>query len=113
MFFNEDDKKKAAEKAVEAKAFEMMMDYLAERLLESESVPEKDKLGVKIVIEARAIEDALQNLVVEKYAAPESEASAEVRREVLEYLGLVRTGLIQFSESTPIEKGEVNNESDC
>lgn len=105
MFFNEEQmKKKAEEASMRAKVEGEFMDFIARMLLESDSIPERDKLSIRVVRMAKEVEDAIHDHIVMKYAKPGSEADEETLKQVFEYLALVKTGIMQFTESTPIKR---------
>ena len=91
---------------MKAEAEREFMDFIAQMMLESDSVPERDKLAIRVVRMAREVGDAMHDHIVLKYAKPGAEADEETLKQVLEYLALVKTGIMQFTESTPIKREE-------
>jgi RNA 3'-terminal phosphate cyclase len=81
------------------------MDFIAQMMLESDSVPERDKLAIRAVHMAQEVGNAIHD-IVEKYVKPGAEADEETLKQVVEYLALVKTGIMQFTESTPIKREE-------
>ena len=106
MFFNEEQMKKKEKEAMKAEAESEFMDFIAQMMLESDAIPERDKLSIRVVQTAKEVGNVIHDHIVMKYAKPGSEADEETLKQVAEYLALVKTGLMQFSESTPVKREE-------
>lgn len=106
MFFNEKQMKEKEKKAMKAEAEREFMNFISQMILESDSVPERDKLAIRVIRTAQDVGDAIHDHIVIKYAKPGEEADEETLRQAVEYLALVKTGIMQFSESTPVKKEE-------
>jgi hypothetical protein len=105
MFFNEEQKMKENAKS---EAMDEVINLIAQGLLESKSVPENDKMSIRVILAAQSTCKTIHNIIVEKYAKPGNEANTETLKEVAEYLALVEKGIVQFVESTPFVSKEVN-----
>ena len=108
MFFTEDQMKKKEKEAMKAEAESEFMNFIAKMMLESDSIPDKEKLSIQIILSAKEIGSVLHEHIVVKYAKPGSEADEETLKQVVEYLALVKTGIMQFTKSTPLVKKEEN-----
>ena len=106
MFFNEEQMKRREKEVMRVEAESELVDFLAQMMLESDIIPERDKLSVRVVQAAKQIGDVIRNHIVMKFAKPGEEADEETLKQVAEYLALAKTGLMQFSESTPIKREE-------
>ncbi|MBR4296100.1 MAG: hypothetical protein IKT56_04590 [Clostridia bacterium] len=108
MFFTEEQMKKKEKEAMKAEAEREFLDFIGNMLLESDSIPERDKLAIKVVRAAQEVGNAIHDHIVIKYAKPGAEADEETLKQVVEYLALVKTGIMQFTKSTPLVKKEEN-----
>ena len=106
MFFNEEQMKKKEKEAMKAEAESEFMDFIAQMMLESDAIPERDKLSIRVVQTAKEVGNVIHKHIVKKYAKPGNEADEETLKQVAEYLALVKTGLMQFTESTPVKREE-------
>ena len=82
----------------------MLAKFMTEVILGSEKATEGQKLDIRILNQAQAVEDALSEQIVDKYVIPGKRVSTELKKKVLEYLELVEIGIKQFSETTPFEE---------
>ena len=80
-----------------AEAESAACDMLLELMLES-NMPEERKVGLHIMKAARELHAAIAD-VVNEYADPTKEVPYETAKQVVEYLGLVHTGIKQFMET--------------
>ena len=99
MFDFTDKKMNKAE--AEHEAHNMLANMITEMILSSDSVPEEQKIGVRIVNKARCISNSLHDDIVKKYAYPNNLPDKNTLNKVLEYLELVELGIKQFVETTP------------
>lgn len=90
----------------EREAKSAAMDIIAEMLLKSDTLPEANKIEIRIATTAKRLADKVMYRFCE-FAAPlksleEAESVFEKRREVLEYLQLVETGVDGFLAINPL-----------
>lgn len=86
---------------VEKKVEKMFSKMLSQAILNSNTASESMKLTVRVVDKAGDIVDTLRDKITEKYCDPKNRANVETLEKVLEYLEMVRLGIVQFSETTP------------
>jgi hypothetical protein len=101
-FLKDEMEKKEAEQA----AKNLFAKMISDAVLNSEKASEQQKLTIRVLNQANAVQDALSEQIVEKYIhpTPGKEATTELLKKVLEYLELVEVGIKQFSEMTPFEE---------
>ena len=97
MRFNENIPPRMSEARKKAEAENAACDFLLDLMLESD-MPEERKVGLHIMKAARNLHEAISNIVGE-YADPTKEVPYETAKQVVEYLGLVHTGIKQFMET--------------
>ena len=102
MFFNEKDRKKSEEEAMKAKLESDFLDFIMQQMLESDALPEKDKLRLRVGQAVKEVGLIIKDQILERYA----EADEETLKQVVEYLSLLKTGIMQFVESTPVKREE-------
>lgn len=78
---------------------------IAETMLEDPDVPEEIKINVRLMIELKQLEELLQSLV--EYSVPEFRKERvkqlyPLRKEVCEYLQLVKMGMREFIRTHPM-----------
>ena len=97
MRFNENIPPRMSEARKKAEAENAACDFLLDLMLESD-MPEERKVGLHIMKAARNLHEAISNIVGE-YADPTKEVPYETAKQVVEYLGLVHTCIMQFMET--------------
>lgn len=83
-----------------------ILEAMAQSVVSNPDTDEEIRLSFLILFKAESLENAIRTCIVEKYAAPDSEANRETLKDVLDYLTFVELGIKQFSETTPIVKNE-------
>lgn len=61
-------------------------------------IPEEDKTSLLILKETKDLNTHLHKMA-DLYAVPKSGATLEIKKQVLEYLRLVKVGIKQFEET--------------
>lgn len=100
-------KEEFLKKEAEHKAKSMFAEMMMDAIITSDSTPKDLKLRTQIMKQVHKIQDLLSD-VLKKYIEPEKNPTVENLETVLTYLALVKSGLIQFLESTPLVEEETN-----
>ena len=78
-------------------ALSAVSDFLSDLILKSDA-PEEQKIGVRIIRQARKVEQTTR-AIVNRFADPENNVPYSDAKQVHEYLQLVECGLEQFLET--------------
>ena len=78
-------------------ALSAVSDFLSDLILKS-GAPEEQKIGVRIIRQARRVE-RITRALVDRFADPEKNVPYSDAKQVCEYLQLVECGLEQFLET--------------
>lgn len=106
MFFNEKDRKKSEEEVMKAKLESDFVDFIMQQMLESDALSEKEKLSIRVGKATKEVSLIIKDQILERYATPRDAADEETLRQVVEYLSLLKTGIMQFVKSTPVKREE-------
>lgn len=104
MFFSEKQMKKSEEEVMKARLESDFMDFIIRQMLESDVLPEKDKLSLRVGQATKEVNLIIHDHILMRYAKPGEEADEETLKQVVEYLSLLKTGIMQFVESTPVKR---------